>query len=123
MTPGRVDSIANKTLRKLSQETFETFDFVGFTSRPMSEIIGIIRRKSSQTLFTGPPIVASSKYQMLMGDLTVLVDHPVERQFQRGLSHYQSQDGFSWRTLSMLNEDMMGLLMNKLQGNDLVSQY
>ena len=33
--------------------------------------IGIIRRRSSQTLSTGPPIVASSKYQMLMGDLTL----------------------------------------------------
>ena len=82
--------------------------------------------------FTGPPNVASSKYQMLMGDLTllsisltgpVLVDNLVERQFQRGLSHYQSQDGCLWRTLSMISEELMALLMNKLQGNDLVSQY
>ena len=57
----------------MSQETFETFDFVGLTSRPMPESIGISRRRSSQTLSTGPPIVASSKYQMLMGDLTLQV--------------------------------------------------
>ena len=38
----------------------------------MSESIGIIRRRSSQTLSTGPPIVASSKYQMLMGELPIL---------------------------------------------------
>ena len=38
----------------------------------MSESIGIIKRRSSQTLSTGPPIVASSKYQILMGDLMLL---------------------------------------------------
>ena len=80
--------------------------------------------------------MASSKYQMLMGDLKHLAilstakanragpsGTPFGRQFQRGLSHYQSHDGCLWRTLSMLNEELMGLLMNKLQGNDLVSQY
>ena len=72
VTPGKADSIANKTLWKLSQETFETSYLVGFTSRLMSESIGINRRRSSKTLSTGPSIVASSKYQMLMGDLTLL---------------------------------------------------
>ena len=72
VTPGRANSIAEETLRKLSHETFKTSDFDGFTSRPMSESIEIIRRRSSQTLCSGLPIVASSKYQMVMGDLTLL---------------------------------------------------
>ena len=98
--------------------------------------IGIIRRRSSQALSTGPPIVASSKYQILMGDLTLQAissTAKANRTYPSGspcwtpvserLSHYQSQDGCLWRTLLMLNEELMGLLMNKRQGNDIISQY
>ena len=60
------------TILNLSQETFEISDFDGFTSRPMTESNGIIRRKYSQTLSTGPSIAASSIDQMLMGNLTLL---------------------------------------------------
>ena len=35
------------------------------------------------------------------------MDHLVGRQFQRGLSHYQSQDGCLWHMLSMLSEEFM----------------
>ena len=66
-----------------------------FTSSPLSDSIGIKRRRSSQTLSTGPPIVWSSKYQVLMGDLTLLTISSTakanragpERQLQRGLYH------------------------------------
>ena len=51
---------------------FETSDYYVFSLRTMSDSIRIIRRRSSQTLSTGPPIVKTSKYQMLMSDLTLM---------------------------------------------------
>ena len=43
VTPERAKCIVVKALWKLSQETFETSDFDGFASKPMSERITIMR--------------------------------------------------------------------------------
>ena len=46
------------------------YDLGGLTSNPIAEGAGITRDKSVCTDAAGPPIVASSKYQMFTGDLT-----------------------------------------------------
>ena len=101
----------------------------------MSESIGIIRRRSSQTFSTRPLIVASSKYQMLMGDLPLLAILLTAKANRTSPSGSPRWTPVSERIVSLPittwllmvydvdAKKWMGLLMNKLQGNDLVSRY